>query len=129
MGFQFLMLRSTQFVRRFYRDAPSLNSDNRNVTAAKNVTRFAMAVIVADMFITTLRCLSSCSHNRRHPRSEPQRRADSCEEIQRGGLRTRSALLERRVRGPLLAGVRPLTGGPRKSLQINDVRNGGSRHP
>jgi hypothetical protein len=49
MGFQFSMLRGFQFVRSFYRDAASLNSDNRNGAAAKNVTRFAMPVMVADM--------------------------------------------------------------------------------
>jgi hypothetical protein len=38
-------------VRTFYRDAASLNSDNRNAAAAKNVTRFAMPVLVADMRI------------------------------------------------------------------------------
>jgi hypothetical protein len=37
-------------VRSFYSDAPSLNSDNRNAAAAKNVTRFAMPVTVADFF-------------------------------------------------------------------------------
>ena len=57
MGFQFLILRSIQFVRRFYRDAPSLNSDNRNAAAAKTVTRFAMPVLVADMSIETFTML------------------------------------------------------------------------
>jgi hypothetical protein len=36
-------------VRSFYRDAASLNSDNRNAADATNVTRFAMAVMVADL--------------------------------------------------------------------------------
>jgi hypothetical protein len=59
-------------VRTFYRDAPSLNSDNRNAAAATNVTRFAMPVMVADTSIKTLTMLLSCGHNRQHPRSEPQ---------------------------------------------------------
>jgi hypothetical protein len=44
-------------VRTFYRDAPSLNSDNRNAAAAKNVTRFAMPVMVVDMSIKTFTML------------------------------------------------------------------------
>jgi hypothetical protein len=44
-------------VRTFYRDAASLNSDNRNAAAAKTVTRFAMPVLVADMSIETFTML------------------------------------------------------------------------
>jgi hypothetical protein len=45
------------FVRTFYRDAASLNSDNRNAAAAKNVTRFAVPVLVANMSIKTFTML------------------------------------------------------------------------
>jgi hypothetical protein len=56
-GFPILGIAEFQFVRIFYRDAPSLNSDNRNAAAAKNVTPFAMPVMVADMAIKTLTML------------------------------------------------------------------------
>jgi hypothetical protein len=46
-----------QFVRSFYRVAPSLNSDNRNAAAGQNVTRFAMPVMVADLSTKTFTML------------------------------------------------------------------------
>jgi hypothetical protein len=56
-GFPILVVAEFQFVRSFYRAAASLNSDNRNAAAAKNVTRFAMPVMVADMSIKTFTML------------------------------------------------------------------------
>ena len=117
-------------MRSFYRGAPSLNSDNRNAAAAKNVTRFAMPVMVADM-LYYVGCYADITDNNT---LEANRSAG---QIAANRFSAVALALEHYADfGPQTdADARSVSRPPRqrrrprKSLQINDVRIGRSRHP